>query len=169
MNLDRFMAQMTNNAAAIHSLMEGVSSEQACWRPNGDSWSIVEVVNHLYDIEREDFRPHLDCILHHPDQPWHSIDPGSWVSERHYNERGLTPSVNGFLHEREQSLAWLKGMAAPNWSAAYNAPFGRITAGDMFAAWVAHDLLHMRQLIELHWAHTVRALLPYGVRYAGEW
>jgi len=169
MNLDHFIAQMANNAASIRSFTQGVSNEQARWKPDADAWSILEVINHLYDEEREDFRLHLDCILHQPNQPWHAIDPQGWVSQRRYNERDLAPSVSNFLHEREQSLAWLKGLPAPNWQAEYTAPFGRITAGEMFAAWVAHDLLHLRQLVELHWAYTVRAVQPYGVRYAGEW
>jgi hypothetical protein len=49
------------------------------------------------------------------------------------------------------------------------APFGQISAGDMFASWVAHDLLHIRQLVELHWAYTTRQLQPYNVEYAGGW
>ena len=169
MNLAHFTIQMQNNAASIRSLTQGISEEQARWKPNADSWSILEVVNHLYDEEREDFRLHLDCILHHPDQPWHSIDPGGWVTQRHYNERDLEQSVNNFLQEREQSLIWLKGLSAPNWETEYKTPFGSITAGNMFAAWVTHDLLHLRQLVELHWAYTVRAVQPYEVRYAGEW
>jgi hypothetical protein len=169
MNLDHFTTQMANNAASIRSLVQGVADEQARWKPDPDSWSILEVINHLYDEEREDFRLRLDCILHQPDRPWPAIDPQGWVSQRRYNDRDLEQSLSNFLCERETSRTWLNGLPAPNWQAAYEAPFGRITAGDMFAAWVAHDLLHLRQLVELHWAYTVRAVQPYGVRYAGEW
>jgi hypothetical protein len=44
-----------------------------------------------------------------------------------------------------------------------------MTAGDMFGAWVAHDLLHFRQLVELFWAYTTHRLEPHEVGYAGEW
>jgi len=37
------------------------------------------------------------------------------------------------------------------------------------AAWVAHDLLHLRQLVELHYAWTVAKAAPYSLQYAGEW
>jgi hypothetical protein len=77
--------------------------------------------------------------------------------------------LRGFLAAREESLAWLKNLSSPDWEAAYKMPFGPIRAGDVFAAWVAHDLLHMRQLVELHWAYTTRRLQPYRVEYAGEW
>jgi hypothetical protein len=65
-------------------------------------------------------------------------------------------------------LDWLKGLS-PDWEMARDGPFGRIAAGDVFTAWVAHDLLHTRQLVELHWAYTVMKACPYKADYAGEW
>jgi len=60
-------------------------------------------------------------------------------------------------------------LSSPDWEAVYEAPFGPIRAGDVFASWVAHDLLHMRQLVELHWVYTTHRLQPYKVDYAGQW
>jgi hypothetical protein len=51
----------------------------------------------------------------------------------------------------------------------YRAPSGSIRAGDLLAAWVAHDVLHMRQLAELKYAFMAQAMEPYTVKYAGEW
>ena len=169
MNFEQLAEQMANNANAILSLTRGVSVEQARWKPDPDSWSMLEVINHLYDEEREDFRARLDCILYHPDKPWSRIDPQGWVTERQYNQRDFDGSIENFLHAREESLAWLKGLSSPDWQAVYDAPFGPITAGDMLAAWVAHDLLAMRQLVELRWAHMLRMVEPYKVEYAGQW
>jgi hypothetical protein len=169
MNSDQLFAQMAASAERIRSLATAVSEEQARWKPDPDSWSILEVINHMYDEERKDFRVRLDIILHHPDQPWPPIDPGGWVTERKYNQRDLSQSVANFQQERETSLAWLKGLSEPNWGVAVAAPFGEVRAGDMFAAWVAHDLLHTRQLVELHWLYTLRAVQPFRVEYAGEW
>jgi hypothetical protein len=169
MDFDQLLAQMANNAETIRSFTEGISNDRARWRPDPDSWSLLEVINHLYDEEREDFRLRLDHILYQPDRPWHAIDPQGWVTERSYNERDLAESIRNFLNERQQSLAWLQRLPEMDWEKSAEAPFGRITAGDMFAAWVAHDLLHLRQLVELHWAYTVQSVQPYSVRYAGEW
>lgn len=169
MNLDVYMSQMAHNAARIRRLASDVSEAQARWKPAPDSWSILEVVNHLYDEEREDFRVRLDYILHHPDRPWPKIDPEGWVTGRGYNQRELEPTLDNFRQERQNSLAWLRELSEINWQAACQTPFGQMTAGDMFASWVAHDLLHLRQLVELHWAYTVSQLQPYKVDYAGRW
>ena len=169
MELDDLTRVMADNVARIRALVEGIPEEQARWKPDPASWSILEVVNHLWDEERLDFRVRLEFTLHRPGEAWPSIDPAGWVTERAYNQRELGPSLDGFLSEREASLAWLRQLGAPRWEASYEAPFGPIRAGDLMAAWVAHDLLHMRQLVELHWAYTTAGLEPYDVRYAGTW
>ena len=169
MDLEYLITRMNIHAGAIHSLTLGVSDEQARWKPEPDAWSILEVVSHLYDEEREDFRTRLDCTLYHPDQSWSPINPKGWVVERGYNQRDLFNSIDEFLKERQKSLAWLKGLPDPDWRASVTMPFGRFSAGDILAAWVAHDLLHLRQLVELHWAFTLLAAEPFKVDYAGEW
>jgi hypothetical protein len=169
MDLDSVTAQMARNAQAIQHLVEGIADEQARWRPGKDEWSILEVINHLGDEEVEDFRARLDLILNRPDAPWPGIDPQGWVVRRRYNERDLAQSVHRLRSARDASLEWLGGLPSPDWRAVCQAPFGEITAGDMMASWVAHDLLHMRQLVELHWAYTVRLVQPHRVAYAGAW
>jgi hypothetical protein len=169
MNPDHIISRLAHNAEAIRGLTRGISSEQARWRPDPDSWSILEVINHLYDEEKEDFRAHLDAILHHPEQPWLSIDPQGWVTQRGYNRRDPEETLNNFLSERKKSLKWLESLSSPDWEASIRAPFGKLTAGDVFASWVAHDLLHLRQLVELHWAYNLGASRPHRVDYAGGW
>lgn len=169
MNLEHFAARMENHARTVQTMVQNVTDEQARWNPNPESWSVLEVVNHLYDEERLDFRVRLDIILHRPGQEWPPIDPEGWVKDRRYNERDLKESLRNFLGARQASLDWLKTLSPPKWDAVYEAPWGPMTAGDMFAAWVAHDLLHLRQLVELQWAYTTQELRPYRVRYAGPW
>jgi hypothetical protein len=160
---------MAQTAQAVYSLVQHVSNEQAVWKPGLESWSILEVIHHLYDEEREDFRTRLDFTLHRAGKPWPNIDPQGWVLARAYNQQDFQATLAGFRQEREISLRWLAELKTPNWDLAYEAPFGLITAGDLLAAWAAHDLLHTRQLVELHWAYTTQSMLPYRVEYAGVW
>jgi hypothetical protein len=160
---------MAGNAQRIRALAEGISDEQARWKPDPKAWSILEVINHLFDEEREDFRVFLDHTLHRPGEKKPQISPEAWATERKYNERDLQESLQGFLDAREESLAWLRGLSSPDWDVTYQAPWGPIRAGDVFAAWVAHDILHMRQLVKLHWAYTILQMEPYVSEYAGEW
>lgn len=169
MRLDILRRELARGAETISSLVAGVSPDEARVRPAPHAWSILEVVAHLHDEEREDFRPRLDLVLHRPDETWARIDPAGWVSARRYNERDLIETLQGFRTERERSLAWLGSLSAPDWSREYRAPFGPITAGDLLASWAAHDLLHTRQLVELRRARLLGQTAGHSTQYAGDW
>jgi len=47
-----------------------INAELAVWKPAPGKWSILEVVNHLYDEEREDFRQRLELVLKDPALAW---------------------------------------------------------------------------------------------------
>ncbi len=169
MNLQDVAARMESQAQAIRALALGLTEEQARWKPTPESWSVLEVVNHLLDEEREDFRARLDFILQRQVGPWPPINPAGWVIERRYNERDLGVSLESFLHERRRSVDWVRGLVSPDWMLSDSTPFGPMTGGDMLASWVAHDVLHLRQLVKLHWALVGRTIEPFDVRYAGTW
>lgn len=164
--VDRF----THQAEAIARLVESVDSQQARWKPTPKDWSILEVINHLYDEEVEDFRIRLEITLDDPQAAWPPNDPVRKVTERKYNERDLGQSLENFLDERTVSLEWLRTLDQPNWQNEHRIPeIGALRAGDILASWVAHDLLHLRQLNELHFAYQSQLVTPYSVEYAGEW
>jgi hypothetical protein len=169
MDASLLIQQLETDADRFRVLVSGVSIEQARWKPDPQTWSMLEIVCHLHDEEKLDFRVRIDAILHHPGEEPPSIDPEGWVLSHHYGERDLQEELDGFLAERRKSIDWLKGLYAPDWDADYQADWGSIRAGDIFAGWLAHDLLHMRQLLEHFWAHTRQQCAPYSTTYGGEW
>lgn len=169
MQFEMLHRELADSAAVVRQLVTGVGQQDASHKPSPESWSILEVVCHLYDEEREDFRQRLDIALHRPQEPWPPIDPVGWVTRRQYNARDLAEMLGKFLAERDLSLAWLRDRASANWEAEYPAAFGPIRAGDLLASWVAHDNLHIRQLVELRRARLVAITAPYSVQYAGDW
>jgi hypothetical protein len=170
MQISQAITDLTAGAEAIAALVRGIDDAQARWKPSAESWSILEVVNHLYDEEREDFRLRLEYTLHYPERPLPPIDPAGWVVSRGYLERRLAPSLADFLAERERSIVWLQAITDPQWEQTANHPqLLDLRAGDLLASWVAHDLLHLRQLIELRYAFHAQRAAPYRVQYAGEW
>ena len=119
MNLEYFVDRLSANREVFQGLVKGTSLEQGRWKPTSDKWSILEVINHLCDEEREDFRQRLNLVLANPEQPWPRIDPQDWVTSRGYNERDLESSFSNFLTERENSLSWLGHLATTNWQNCY--------------------------------------------------
>ncbi|MEX2144097.1 MAG: DinB family protein [Anaerolineales bacterium] len=169
MDYSFLVQQLKDNAERIRSLVKNISDEQSRVQPARGAWSILEVINHLYDEEQFDFRVRLGIILQHPEQDWPPIDPVGWVTERRYNERSLSESLENFLRERAASLSWLGSLNAVDWDTAYTRDGRTMLAGDMFASWVTHDHHHLRQLVELHRSLTEQAAQPYDLGYAGDW
>ncbi len=169
MELNKICEQLENQRDAVLLLTAGMDERQARWRPEDERWSVLEVINHLVDEDVEDFRCHLDHVLHTPDQPWPEFDPQGWVVNRKYNHRVLEDSLSRFREVRTQSIIWLQGLASPDWDTAVRMPWGLLTAGDVLSSWLAHDLLHLRQLVELRYQLTGNACDPYRLAYAGQW
>ena len=107
MEFNTLCQELQNSTEMIRALLSGVAPEEAQIKPGAVSWSILEVVCHLYDEEREDFREHLDFILHRQNEKWHAIDSDRLVTERHYNEQNFAGMREKFFVEREKSFAWL--------------------------------------------------------------
>ena len=161
--------ELTNSTEIIRALLSGVSREEALVKPSADSWSILEVTCHLYDEEQEDFREHLDFILNRQKSEWHRINPQGWVTERKYNEQDFQTMKEKFFDERKKSLEWLTELADADWNKTYTSEYGTMSAGEMFASWIAHDNLHIRQLVELRRNRIENITKPYDIQYAGDW
>ena len=170
MDVATFADQLTRTGRAIEELVRDLSSEEVRWKPDPERWSILEILCHLLDEEREDFRQRIDYTLHRPGEPWPGIDPQGWVSKRRYAERDLEETVRAFRQERARSVVWLKELGEPAWDASYQHPrAGTLRAGDLMASWLAHDLLHIRQIVRMQYDYLDRMTSGYGPAYAGRW
>ena len=169
MEFNSLYQELENSTEMIRALLSGVTQQEAQIKPNPESWSILEVICHLHDEEREDFREHVDFILHRQNEEWHQIDPQAWVTERKYNEQDFTEMQEKFFAERQQSLKWLMAMSNATWDTLYTSQYSSATAGEMFACWLAHDNLHVRQLVELRRVRIENLTKPFNLEYAGDW
>jgi hypothetical protein len=169
MKFETLYLELVDSTDMIRALLAGISQDEACAKPNAESWSMLELLCHLYDEEREDFREHLDFILHRQGEKWHRIDPEGWVADRKYNERDFREMKEKFFLERNKSLDWLKGLSNADWESSYTTEFRTINAWEMLASWVAHDNLALRQLVELRRTRLENLTQPYSIAYAGDW
>ena len=167
MDWRRLANQLEASGRILCDLFAGVDEDQARRKPAPQRWSMLEVLGHLLDEEKDDFRRRISLTLEDPRREWPPIDPEGWARERRYNERALAGSLDGFRRERAASLAWLRGLGEPDWDRGHEHPaLGVLRAGDLLASWAAHDLLHVRQLSNLRPELLSAAAAPYSTRYA---
>lgn len=168
MNLDAQIRSLTTSGRAIQELLHGVTSEEARWKQAPEKWSLLEVACHLLDEERDDFRRRIALTFEDPKQAWPPIDPEGWARDRKYNECDLRSVLVDFARERDLSVGWLGTLEHSDWTIAKAHPqAGDLRTGDLLAAWVAHDLLHLRQLVNTRLAYVNAEVAPFSTRYAG--
>lgn len=167
MNAVRLVDALESTGRAIDALTAGISGEEARRRPAPGKWSMLEVLCHLIDEERDDFRRRVQSTLEDPARDWPPIDPEGWARDRDYNQRDLAAMRAEFARERAISLAWLRGLVEPRWENTKQHPLaGALSAGDLLASWIAHDVLHLRQMTNVRLAHLAETVAPYSTRYA---
>jgi len=155
---------------ALEVLLGGLPAPDLRWRPSAGGWSLNEIVGHLLDEEREDFRPRLRSTLEDPARPWAPIDPEARVRERQHQQADAQALLAALRREREDSLVWLEGLGPVDWNRAHAHPaLGRLSAGDLLASWAAHDALHLRQVARRLHELVARDAAPHGPGYAGPW
>jgi hypothetical protein len=167
MNIRFFVTRLSANAEAIERLLKDIDEEHAQWKPAPEKWSILEVVCHLVDEEKFDFRVRLDYTLNKPGEAWPPIDPQGWVVEHGYVGKDVSEQLLLFLAERYKSIEWLNALESVDWNAAHEHPaLGRITAGGLLGSWLAHDYLHIRQLSNLHVGYLAQTIQAHSLSYA---
>lgn len=170
MNFPKLVASLRSFAQLLPIQVGGVSEEDARWRPPSQNWSILEIVSHLVDEEQEDFPLRLKMTLENPEKRWPSINPEVSAVERNYNEMKLERKVREFCDLRKSSVEWLESLESPRWDTTYQHPhLGGLRAGDILAAWVAHDQLHVRQIAKRKYELIRRDAGEFLIDYAGEW
>ncbi len=169
MKIVEIINQLDSNYKVFENLLSINSSEEIKWKHSEDKWCLLEIVNHLSDEEREDFRARLGKILNQ-DSEWDPIDPEGWVTSRKYMEKEYLQSLKNFLEERKKSIDWLRNLIVNDWNIkAVHSKQGEFAAYEMLCNWLAHDYLHIRQIIRLKYQMLEDSLKPGEVQYAGEW
>ncbi|MBU1317660.1 MAG: DinB family protein [candidate division Zixibacteria bacterium] len=168
MDAPHMIETLKRNRKLFKKLFEGTTVEQARWKPAQDKWSMLQVMNHLYDEERDDFRMRLSLILEDPELDWPPINPDQKAIDEDYNSKDLAETLKKFSEERKASIKWLESLDNPDWDIEKTHPrAGSLKAGDLLSSWVIHDFLHLRQLANILIKYTASMAQPYATDYAG--
>lgn len=169
MNSSLLVSSLEHFPVALRALVAPWPREALRRRPDVGGWSALEILGHLADEEELDFRVRLELTLAGNDE-WPPIAPEQWATERKYNGADPGATLARFEEKRRENVSWLRGLEAPDWSAEHRHPkFGSMRAGELLAAWAAHDLLHLRQITRRLFEEVGTESAPYGTGYAGNW
>lgn len=66
MNHSEIIAQLNRNKPVFKSILKSRSQQQVVWKPSPDKWCMLEVLCHLIDEEKDDFRTRVRSVLDDP-------------------------------------------------------------------------------------------------------
>ena len=160
--------ELGRNKEVFMNLLSNLEIKELSWRPFIGKWNLLEIMCHLRDEECEDFRSRTRGTLEEPTEAFKPIDPEGWVNERKYAEEDYVKVLGELLNERQLSIDWLRTLKGPNWDNVYHhEQLGDLSAQLFLENWVAHDMLHIRQIINTRLAYLKHiAKEPLG--YAGD-
>lgn len=160
--------QLSQNRQVFEQLFKVNSTEIALWKPNSEHWCMLQIVCHLVDEEQDDFRTRVKTALN-PELPFIPIDPLGWVAARDYMGQDYHAKCKEWLALRVESVEWLNSLKGTNWQSTLNHPeMGPISAYRFLANWVAHDHIHIRQILKVKQAYLAH-ISGQDLSYAGQW
>jgi DinB superfamily len=150
MRLEDAIAALRSMPAALEQRLAGLSETQLRFKPGGDSFSVLESICHLRDIEVEGYARRLRLLLETEDPVLPDLDGSALARERRYNQQPFQPALETFLIARRGNLQRL--------AAATEADLGRggrlenvgdVTLERLLDLWVEHDRGHLKELDDL--------------------
>lgn len=137
--------------ATLRALLTGVSDGWLAAREGPDTWSPVEVVAHLADLEEVDWMTRAGMILDQGEgTPFPSIDRVRFRAA--LRDQTLAQLLDAFAERRGANLRALRErrLGAEHLTRTGTHPtFGRVTLEQLLAAWVVHDLTHLAQIVRV--------------------
>jgi len=161
--------QLAKNKTIFQNLLKVENEELVLWKQAHEKWCLLDIACHLLDEEIYDFKFRTQWVLEKPNQTLPPIDPIGWVTNHDYINQDYSTTINKFLDERENSILWLQSLKNPNWNLFFeHTKLGTLTAKHFLTNWLAHDYLHIKQILKLKYDY-LKYKSGENLDYAGIW
>jgi DinB superfamily len=135
----------------ISQMVSDVAENSLSERPQDKSWSILEHICHLRDIEQEGYSVRITRILNE-DQPFLSdLDGDKLALERDYINQDFRVALEAFIATRALNVDRIRHLSPDRLSrGAEFENVGHITLLDLLTKIREHDWEHIKELTALH-------------------
>jgi hypothetical protein len=147
-DLDNAAAMLARTPPLLDAWLRDLPEVWLHARETPESWSPFDIVGHLIHGEETDWIPRARIILEHGElRTFEPFDRVARVDRT--NGQRIGPLLDTLSARRTASLEALRGFCLVESDLARSGrhpEFGRVTLGQLLAAWVVHDLTHVRQI-----------------------
>jgi uncharacterized damage-inducible protein DinB len=160
---DEALALLRRTPATLTALLRDLPPAWAAATEGPDTWSAHDIVGHLLHGEAADWVPRARIILEHGmARPFDAFDRTGMFAR--YQAYSLDELLAAFAEARAASLAALDelGITPERLALRGTHPaLGTVTLGQLLATWVAHDLNHIGQVVEVLARQYAEAVGPW--------
>ena len=150
MRLEDALASLTAMPEALQRRLVDLTDAQLRFKPVADTFSVLENVCHLRDIEVEGYARRLALLLQADNPLLPDLDGSALARERRYNSQALQPALDAFVSSRRASLAILAGVTSGQLERrGFFENVGQVSLGRLLELWVEHDQGHLKELDDL--------------------
>lgn len=150
MKIDDAIGALRSMPAALEQRIAGLGETQLRFKPSADSFSVLESVCHLRDIEVEGYARRLRLLLETEDPVLPDLDGRALARERRYNQQPFGPALETFLIARRGNLQRLAATTEADLVRRGRLEnVGDVTLERLLDLWVEHDRGHIQELDEL--------------------
>ena len=135
-------AYLSDTARAVQGLLDAMDTTQGREPPDDGSFSLVEHLWHLADIETLGWTPRFQRILHDTRPNLPGVDGDRLALEKDYRARPWRGAARRFVAQRRRTLKTLQQFDGEVLRRPVVFAGARTRAGGVLAACVAHDLDH---------------------------
>lgn len=145
-SLDALRAMPSFVAGVVHRL----SHDESRLPGPGGSFSLVEHIWHLADLEREGFGERIQRLRVEPSSFLPDFDGDRIARERDYAQRDCRKGVAAFRTSREDNLRILRGLSEDEWNrSGFLERVGAVLLRDIPVLMLEHDLSHRAEIERL--------------------
>ncbi len=143
---DAAVAVLEATPGVLQSLVSALSAASWARAPAAQEWSMIELVCHLRDTEREVHRLQIKTLLEAVMPFVPRPDAAVWAKQRQYSNEDGPQALREFIEARIASLNQLRGLAGDIWDReARHAIFGPTNFAEVIGFMADHDRMHLQQ------------------------
>lgn len=148
-NTEQALEILERTPGTVRHMLSGLSEE---WTTGGKEtdWAPYDIVGHLIHGEVTDWIPRAEIILRQGEN--RTFEPFDRMAQFQLSKgKSLDQLLNEFNAKRRESVATLRSWKLSDEQLklkGVHPEFGDVALSELIAAWVAHDLTHIRQIVQ---------------------
>ena len=144
--MDAILAIMSSTPGVMQSLTSGLEMDSLLREPTPDDWTVIEILCHLRDMEREVHQMQIKTLLEEGRPFIPRPNAAVWARQRNYRNEDSSTALLEFTASRIMNLSQLKGLSDQTWSrSARHAIFGPTNFREVIGFMAEHDRMHIHQ------------------------